>query len=258
MTDGDQRIDGRVVVEDATSLTLLLADGGRTTIERSRIASTRPSELSPMPDGLLATSTLEEIKDLVAYLRAEGRVDAGEAALPAWTPMLVGPQRKGWNFDPAVWRAPEGVLVGKGDKLASSSYFLSKAVHSDFEIEFDVRMPTGNSGFQYRSTTDPKNPDPIGYQADIGQGYWGSIYVSDGRGIAAQADPKQWVPVLDRQGWNHFLVHVEGDHHVIELNGLVTTDFHDSVYSTGVLGFQVHEGMTMEVRFANVRMRELR
>ncbi len=211
-----------------------------------------------MPEGLLAASTLEEVKDLFAYLRAGGRVEAKDAAAAPWTPMLVGPQRKGWNFDPSVWRAPEGVLIGKGAQLAHSSYFLSKAVHADFEVEFDVRMPAGNSGFQYRSRVDPSTPDPIGYQADIGQGYWGSLYISDGRAIASQADPKLWVPILDREGWNHFLVHVEGDHHVIELNGLVTTDFHDDVFKTGVFGFQVHEGLAMEVRYANVRMRELR
>jgi putative heme-binding domain-containing protein len=258
LTDEEERVEGRVVVEDAAVLTLLLSDGSRRTIERNHVASTRPSELSPMPEGLLAASTLEEVKDLFAYLRAEGKVDPADAARPGWTAVLVGPQRSGWTYDPSVWRAPNGVLVGRGATLERSSYFLSKASHADFEVEFDVRMPTGNSGFQYRSTVDPSKPDPNGYQADIGQGYWGSLYVSDGRGIASQADPKAWVPVLDREGWNHFLVHVEGDRHVIELNGLVTTDFRDAAFASGVLGFQVHEKMDMEVRFANVRLRDLR
>jgi putative heme-binding domain-containing protein len=258
LTDEEERVEGRVVVEDAAVLTLLLSDGSRRTIERNHVASTRPSELSPMPEGLLAASTLEEVKDLFAYLRAEGKVDPADAARPGWTAVLVGPQRSGWTYDPSVWRAPNGVLVGRGATLERSSYFLSKASHADFEVEFDVRMPTGNSGFQYRSTVDPSKPDPNGYQADIGQGYWGSLYVSDGRGIASQADPKAWVPALDREGWNHFLVHVEGDRHVIELNGLVTTDFRDAAFTSGVLGFQVHEKMDMEVRFANVRLRDLR
>jgi len=256
--DADQSLEGRIVVEDPASLTLRLANGSQERIERSRISSTRPSAISPMPEGLLAASTLEEVKDLFAYLRAGGRVDPLDAAAPDWVPILVGPHRRGWNFDPAVWRAPGGVLVGKGEQLPHSSYLLSKASYSDFEIEFDVRLPTGNSGFQYRSKIDASTPDPIGYQADIGQGYWGSLYISDGRGIAAQADPKLWVPVLDRQGWNHFHVRVVGNRHVIEVNGLVTTDFRDEVFPSGVLGFQVHGGGTMEVRYANVRMRDLR
>ena len=64
--------------------------------------------------------------------------------------------------------------------------------------------------------------------------------------------------MLDREGWNHFFVHVEGDRQVIELNGLTTVDVHDTTFASGVLGFQVHEGMSMQVTYANVRMRELR
>src|SRR5262249_41634838 len=135
VTDEGERIEGRVVVEDSSSLVVLLSDGSRRTVERRHVASTRPSELSPMPDGLLAASTLEDVKDLFAYLRAEGRVDPDDVARPGWQAVLVGSQRSGWTFDPEVWRAPDGVLVGKGARLERSSYILSKASHSDFEVE---------------------------------------------------------------------------------------------------------------------------
>jgi hypothetical protein len=32
----------------------------------------------------------------------------------------------------------------------------------------------------------------------------------------------------------------------------------DATFTTGVLGFQVHQGMSMTVTYANVRMRDLR
>jgi hypothetical protein len=211
-----------------------------------------------MPEGLIANVTLEDVKDLFAYLRAEGRVDPADAAKPGWHDVLSGKKHIAWIYDAATWRARDGVLTGNGEKLEHSQYLLSRETFSDFEIEFDVRMPKGNSGFQYRSRVEPGKADPVGLQADIGQGYWGSLYSSDGRGTIAQTDPKIWVPVLDREGWNHFLVHVEGDRQVIELNGLTTVDVRDATFTSGVLGFQVHEGMSMQVTYANVRMRDLR
>ena len=258
VTDEDERVDGRLVVEEPSGLTLLLSDGTKRTIERAHVASSRPSDVSPMPEGLIANLTLEDVKDLFAYLRAEGRVDPADAAKPGWHDVLSGKKHVAWIYDPAVWKAKDGVLIGKGEQLPKSQYLMSRETFSDFEIEFDVRMAKGNSGFQYRSRVEPGNPDPIGLQADIGQGYWGSLYSSDGRGTIGPSDPKQWVPVLDREGWNHFFVHVEGDRHVIELNGLTTVDMRDATFASGVLGFQVHQGMTMQVTYANVRMRDLR
>jgi putative heme-binding domain-containing protein len=258
VTDEDERVDGRLVVEEPSSLTLLLSDGQKRKIDRAHVASSRPSDVSPMPEGLIANLTLEDVKDLFAYLRAEGRVDPADAAKPTWHDVLSGKKHIAWIYDVNTWRAKDGVLTGKGEKLERSQYVMSRETFSDFEIEFDVRMPKGNSGFQYRSRIEPGNPDPVGLQADIGQGYWGSLYSSDGRGTIAQMDPKQWVPVLDHDGWNHFFVHVEGDRQWIELNGLTTVDVRDAKFTDGVLGFQVHQGMSMTVTYANVRMRDLR
>jgi hypothetical protein len=150
------------------------------------------------------------------------------------------------------------VLVGRATNLPQSSYVTSKTSYRDFEIEFDVYMLNGNSGFQYRSKIDKEKPDPVGYQADIGQDYWGTLYASDGRGTIGEVDPAVKKAAVDLLGWNHFFVQVQGDHHVIEINGVKTVDMHDAAHKAGIIGFQLHEGMKMEVRFANIRLHSLR
>jgi putative heme-binding domain-containing protein len=58
--------DNLMVVTD------MMAPGDFTNIAREKIESTRPSSVSPMPEGLLNSLSLEEIKDLVAYLLSGG------------------------------------------------------------------------------------------------------------------------------------------------------------------------------------------
>jgi hypothetical protein len=49
-----------------------MAPGDFTNIQRNQVESIRPSTISPMPDGLINVLTLDEIKDLIAYLRSGG------------------------------------------------------------------------------------------------------------------------------------------------------------------------------------------
>jgi hypothetical protein len=49
----------------------------QTAIDRKEVASIEPSKVSPMPTGLLAPLTKDEILDLVAYIISGG--DAGHA-----------------------------------------------------------------------------------------------------------------------------------------------------------------------------------
>ena len=53
-------------------VTDMLAPGDFTNVRRNQIESTRVSTVSPMPEGLLDSLSLEEIKDLVAYLLSGG------------------------------------------------------------------------------------------------------------------------------------------------------------------------------------------
>ena len=57
--------------------------GASEKILRAEIESSHPSTVSPMPQGLLDTLTLEEILDLVALLRTTAGTTVLDAASPA-------------------------------------------------------------------------------------------------------------------------------------------------------------------------------
>ena len=281
-----QNQDGRVwsgrVVEDAPAhIVLLPADGQKMKIERDEIFLTKPMDRSLMPEGLLAAFTLEDIKDLFAYLAADGVVGATLRVAPAgpadtgrvtdsplpdsaWEPLFAN-GLDGWD-NTEGWTVENGVLVGKAVDRAKSSYLVSKASWGDFELAFDVKLTDlgggkhgPNSGVQYRSAIDPAKIDPVGYQADIGGEWWGSIFVTDERfGALAKAKPEVVKPAVREGEWNHYVVRADGDRHRIEINGVTTVEAVDDKHPNGVLAFQLHAWARMEVRYANVRIRRLR
>tara|TARA_R110002049_G_scaffold27321_4_gene94496 strand:+ start:37789 stop:40299 length:2511 start_codon:yes stop_codon:yes gene_type:complete len=76
LTDDGRAIVGRVVNMSGNQLrvmTNMLDPSDQTTVNRDTIEATAPSKTSMMPAGLLDTFTVEEIVDLVAYLRSGGR-----------------------------------------------------------------------------------------------------------------------------------------------------------------------------------------
>jgi putative heme-binding domain-containing protein len=260
-TTDETRLEGRIRRDDEHGIEIVLADGTTRTIERAEIAAVRLSKVSAMPEGLLAESSPEEIKDLLAFLHDEFPTDgvAGSAAGENdWTTLFKGAQRGGWDGDPSLWKLDHGMLVGRAKNLERGTYIVSRATYDDFELAFDVWVTKGgNSGAQYRSRVDPLAEDPIGYQADVGQIFWGSLYATDGRGMLHDADPVTWRKSVVIEGWNHYWMRVEGDRHVIEVNGVTMTDVRDDRWKLGILGFQLHKGLEMEVRVANALIRRL-
>lgn len=74
-TTGDDVVVGRLVAEDAETVTLRPDPLGDATvvIPKKSVLRRKASALSPMPEGLLNTLGRLEVLDLLAYLEAEGR-----------------------------------------------------------------------------------------------------------------------------------------------------------------------------------------
>lgn len=256
-THDERQFEGQILRRDERGIELRTRAGVRVELDAAEIESVRESSLSPMPDGLLDGRSLEELKDLFEYLRS----GAAEPASPDWAPLFGARGVPGWVADSAIWNLRGETMVGRSTGMARSSYLLAPMPAPDLWIEFDVLLPPGaNSGLCYRAQAPDGDafPDPGGYQADLGQSYWGSLYV-DGAGTLARA-PESLEAALDRGGWNHVLVRVEGARQHMEINGLTTFDLEaPSARREGALfGFQVHQGKPMSVRIANARWRAIR
>jgi 3-keto-disaccharide hydrolase len=114
-----------------------------------------------------------------------------------------GVSMKGWDGDPAYWRAENGSLVGQtteANPLKENTFVIwSGGEPADFELKLEYRMSATNSGIQFRSThvpqgtsTGPNGTQTVagkwvlkGYQADIdfANQFTGMIYEERGRGI---------------------------------------------------------------------------
>ena len=107
---------------------------------------------------------------------------------------------------------------------------------------------------------EPAN-EMIGYQADIGVGYTGSIYDESRRKkTIAPADAAQ-IKRLEKLGdWNHYEVRARGRNVVVVLNGEVTVDYTEpdtTLAQEGYFGLQIHGGAKSEVRFRDIRIQVL-
>jgi hypothetical protein len=184
-------------------------------------------------------------------------------------PLGAEPLFNGKNLDqfivdtPGVWSVQNGVIVGKHAGLKYNDFLQTKKHYSNFvlRLQFQLVNGDGNSGVQFRSKPVPGSHEVSGYQADIGQQYWGSLYDESRRNKTLAGPKPDQLTQLDRKGWNEYLIIARGDHIMIELNGIRTVDYTEAepgIDQDGFIALQVHSGPAIEVRFKDLNIRELR
>jgi hypothetical protein len=176
---------------------------------------------------------------------------------------FIGPGLEGWEGLSEYWTYKDGAVVGSSypDGLKFNTFLCSKKKYGDFEMTFKVRLKGGggNSGVQIRSEVfDRKRFAVKGPQADIGAGYWGSLYGEAFGGMmkAAPAEAQKKVKPAD---FNDYYIKAVGKHITIKVNGFTTVDQEfPRAPDTGIIAFQMHGGGPMEVTFKDIRFRELK
>lgn len=183
--------------------------------------------------------------------------------------LFDGKTLAGWKTivpaDQALWKVVDGKITGgnDADKVKSNSYLCTEKEFENFELRFLFRLSgdpaTGmiNSGVQYRSTI--KGGDIIGYQADIGNGYWGDIYDEHRRGQLVAGDLSVLPKLLKEDGWNSYIVRVIGNRHELYINGVKTADYIEkdaNIPSRGVIGFQLHSGGVAKIEISDITITE--
>jgi hypothetical protein len=185
---------------------------------------------------------------------------SGEAG---FQPLFNGKDLDGWEVDtPGIWSVRDGMIVGKTSGLDHNDFLRTRRHYANFELRLSFRLlgGSGNSGVQFRSKPVPGSHEVAGFQADIGQQYWGCLYDESRRNkILAQA-PADALTGLKRDGWNQYTLMAHGDHIILELNGARTVDYAEKepgIDGSGIIALQVHGGPPMEVQFKDIRIREL-
>jgi len=176
-------------------------------------------------------------------------------------PLFDGKTLNGWDGDPRLWKARDGMIVGstEGVDLKDNSFLIRNGNYRDFILRLEMKLRNHNSGVQFRSEALP-NWVVRGYQADAAQdNYWGCLYEEKGtRGILVNGWKDKAEKVVKLKDWNDYEISCDGDHIQLKLNGLTTADLHDSARKEGIIALQLHRGPPMEVYFRNIRLKKLK
>ena len=187
----------------------------------------------------------------------------GEVTIPpafaAWQPLTNGKDLSGWVGDPGVWRLADGVITGETQGLKRNSFLRTERRYADFTLKVGVRLvpDDGNSGLQFRSEWLPDG-EMYGYQADIGKGWWGSLYdESTGRKMLVPSYAEKGSRVAKKNDWNDYEIEVVKNKIRITLNGTVTAEYEDSLSRPdGHVAVQVHSGGPLKVEFRDLMIQE--
>jgi len=175
--------------------------------------------------------------------------------------LFNGRDLEGWDGDHSVWSARDGMIVGKSNGLDHNEFLAFHQPFRDFVLSLSFRVVDGkgNSGVQLRSIRVP-GTEMSGYQADIGEGYWGSLYDESRRNKTLVEGSPAALAKLNKTDWNHYVVRAFGDRITVYLNGAVSVDYKEtdpSIARDGLIALQVHAGEPMEVQFKDVMIQRV-
>jgi len=190
---------------------------------------------------------------------------AQQSGPAAARPLFTGKDLSGWEGDQKWFRVQDGAIVGGNlqQKIPHNFFLATKQEYGDFELtlEFRLRGEGTNAGIQLRSRRIPDHHEMIGYQADLGQNYWGALYDESRRNrILAAPDREQLAKVLKPDDWNRYRIHCEGRRIQLWINDLQTVDYTEqdqSLEQTGLIAVQIHGGPPGEAWYRNLQLRPL-
>jgi len=176
---------------------------------------------------------------------------------PGFTTIFNGKDLSGWVGDTKYWKVEDECIVGRSvDQLGRNLFLWTEKEYSNFVMSSEIRLIGFNSGIQFRSVVD-ENGFMAGYQADIGNGCWGSLYEERLRGVVVPYKPQLVEPSLKNEDWNEFQIVAVEDYIILILNGVVTAELYDpSGAKKGIFGLQLHGGPPQEMFFRNLCIKE--
>ncbi|MEM8711078.1 MAG: family 16 glycoside hydrolase, partial [Planctomycetota bacterium] len=196
-----------------------------------------------------------------------------------------GKSLDGWRGDERFWSVENGAIVGRSTAevpCTETTYLALTGEGRDFRdfdlsLEFWIDGQRSNSGVQFRSLAGPGH-GMTGYQADLdaARDWTGGLYETGQRGVLARRGLRMTqngghtayellgdLGELSKLGapgaWHPLRIRAQGRRIQIWVDDTLTCDLDDreSPIEGGALGFQLHKGPPMEVRFRNLEIERL-
>jgi len=171
----------------------------------------------------------------------------------------------GWEGNRDVFRIDDGAVVGGSlaKPVARNEFLCTTREYGDFELRLKFKLlgKGANAGVQFRSRRIADHHEVIGYQADLGDGWWGCLYDESRRKrVLAQADAEELAKVLKPDDWNEYVIRCEGRRIRLWINGFQTVDYTEpdaTIEQRGLIGLQIHGGPPSEAWYKEITIREL-
>jgi hypothetical protein len=187
------------------------------------------------------------------------------AAEEGFEPLFDGRTLEGWEGDRSIFRVADGAIVGGtlDERIQRNEFLCTTREFGDFELrlKFKVLGQGANAGVQFRSRRIPNHHEVRGYQADLGDGWWGSLYDESRRNkILAAADKTIITEALDRDDWNDYAIRCQGPRIQLWINGRQTVDYTEpdaTIEPAGLIGLQIHGGPPSEAWYKDIRVKKL-
>src|SRR6187431_2596011 len=211
------------------------------------------------------------MKPLFSFALAVATLAIGQAQAPQKPVALFdGRSFAGWEGDiKGTWRIQDGAIVGGSQtaQVPRNEFLTTTRSFGDFVLRVRFRL-VGTEGFinggvQFRSRRLEKPAHEMtGYQADLGDEYWGSLYDESRRNKTLVApDAKLIDEILKRGDWNEYEIRAEGSRIRLSINGRQTIDYTETdpaIPREGLIGLQIHGGGKAEAWYKDITIVELK
>ena len=200
-----------------------------------------------------------------AVLLAENNAVAQDKTTQEWKTIWDGMTLNGWkaNENKDSWSIKDGVLTCNGER-SHLFYVGDDQPLKNFEFECEVMTePGSNAGIYFHTKYQDSGWPRYGYECQV------NITHKDPKksgGLYATADVAN-PPAKDGEWYKNY-IKVEGNHIIIKINDVVTTDYTEpdgkEAFSKdferrlgeGTIAFQAHDPIS-KVHFRNIRLRRL-
>lgn len=203
-------------------------------------------------------------------LWAIGIALAGALVAPAgaqeegFKPLWNGKDFTGWKKvgGGATYRIEGDHIVGQVGP-GPNTFLRTERTYGDFILKLDLKLDIpGNSGIQFRShQKEGENGRVFGYQAEVdpsSRAWSAGIYDEGRRGwlfpLTGMPEAQKAFKVAD---WNEYTIQAIGPNIKTWLNGVPCADLVDTADLEGFIALQVHSGKEGQIRWRNVRIKEL-
>jgi Domain of Unknown Function (DUF1080) len=183
--------------------------------------------------------------------------------------LFDGKSFAGWEGDTnKTWRIQDGAFVGGSltTAMPQNEFLATTRSFTNFVLWIRFRLLGSegfvNAGVQIRSerATNPPN-EMIGYQCDIGEGWWGVLYDETRRNkVLIRPDQEAVKKALKKGDWNDYLIRCEGKRIRTWINEAPMVDYtepDDTIPQRGKIGLQIHGEGKSEVWYKDITLEQL-